>query len=296
MACGKRGVDPSGAGGHQSGLQRQNIDRNAAKGRAANVKIATVTDKSSDAFAAMLDSTISEHGPFEIVMVDPAFAYLGGDSNSQKDVSRFMRELLNPLVQRHGVGLFLAHHTNKPLRGKEKDGWSAGDYAYLGAGSAEWINPARAALAIRSIGSESVFELRAVKRGKRLRWVDDEGQPTNMQYIAHHGEPGVICWRKATADEIEDVTAKAKGGRPKQANNIECVHAISKNPGESQTFYVDLLAGKLGCGKTTARRMLKECVETGWLSESGKPNCKRYTVTAEGKKEAEKRPSVVDWA
>lgn len=49
------------------------------------------------------------------------------------------------------------------------------------AGSAEWINPARAALAIRSLGSDSVFELRAPKRGKRLGWTEDDGQPTTVQ-------------------------------------------------------------------------------------------------------------------
>ena len=68
----------------------------------------------------MLDALLTEHGPFDIVIVDPAFAYLGGDSNSQKDVSHFMRELLNPLLQRHQVGLVLAHHTNKPLRGRKR--------------------------------------------------------------------------------------------------------------------------------------------------------------------------------
>jgi RecA-family ATPase len=92
----------------------------------------TVCDKSGDEFVAMLDVILQEKGPFDLVMVDPAFAYLGGDSNSQKDVSRFMRELLNPLLQKHQVGMVLAHHTNKPLRGKEKESWAAGDYAYLG--------------------------------------------------------------------------------------------------------------------------------------------------------------------
>ena len=140
--------------------------------------------------------------------MDPAFAYLGGDSNSQKDVSHFMRELLNPLLQRHQVGLVLAHHTNKPLRGKEKDNWEAGDYAYLGAGSAEWINPARAALALRSIGSDSIFELRSPKRGKRLGWKDEYEQATVFQDAAHFREPGIICWRKADPDEVEAVLNK----------------------------------------------------------------------------------------
>jgi hypothetical protein len=257
------------------------------------IKVKTIADKSSEAFAEELDALLTEDGPYDLVMVDPAFAYLGGDSNSQKDVSHFMRELLNPLLQRHKVGMVLAHHTNKPLRGKEKEGWAAGDFAYLGAGSAEWINPARAALAIRSIGSEDVFELRAAKRGKRLRWTDAEGRQTNVQYIAHHGAPGVICWRQATLEEVAEVTGEVAGGerskRRRKFDAFECVHAVAKRPGESQSFYVDLVAGVLGCGKETVRRLLKECVWAGWIGEAGDQYFKRYKMTEKGRREVENK-------
>ena len=260
------------------------------------IKIATITDKSADAFAATLDGLLVECGPFDLVMIDPAFAYLGGDGSSQKDVSHFMRELLNPLAQKHRVGVILAHHTNKPMKGKEKENWAAGDYAYLGAGSAEWINPARAALALRSIGSDTVFELRAVKRGRRLRWVDENGLPTNVQYIAHHLDAGIICWRKATAEEVAELLAEDKGGRRKQYNDFECVHAVRCQPGENQSFYVDLLAEGLECGKTTARRMLQGCVDAGWLANQGDANLKRFGLTGRGAAEVLRQPSVCDWA
>ena len=260
-----------------------------------NIWIATVTDKSAGAFAVLVEALLIERGPFDLVMVDPAFAYLGGDSNSQKDVSHFMRELLNPLAQKHGVGVILAHHTNKPLRGKEKDTWAAGDFAYLGAGSAEWINPVRAALALRSIGSDTVFEFRGAKRGKRLRWVDDEGNPTNAQYIAHHRETGVICWRKATAEEVTELTTKSKGGRRKQFDDFECVHAVVHRPGESQGFYVDLIAGALGCAKETVRKMLKSCAKSKWIVERGDQQFRRYEVTSSGREQAESRPSTRNW-
>jgi hypothetical protein len=191
--------------------------------------------------------------------------------------------------------MVLAHHTNKPLRGKEKDNWEAGDFAYLGAGSAEWINPARAALAIRSIGSDSVFELRGAKRGKRLRWVDDDGNPTTVQHIVHDGRPGVICWHKATAEDVADVEAKGKGGRRKQYDDFECVHAVMHRPGESQTFYLDLIAGKLECSKATVRRMLGACVKAGWIGERGDQQFRRYEVAEKGRGQAEKRPSALDW-
>jgi len=261
----------------------------------------TVSDKSSDAFAAVLEyliqaGTPQEGLPYDIVIVDPAFAYLGGDGMSQKEVSRFMRELLNPLVQRLRVGLIVCHHTNKPLRGKEKEGWEAGDYAYLGAGSAEWINPVRAAVAIRSVGSDSVFELRAVKRGKRLRWQDLNGAPTTVKLIAHDTRPGVICWHEATPADAADLEADAKGGRPKKHDEFECVHAVIHRPGESQTFYVDLLAGAMDCGKETVRRMLRSCVLEVWIGECGDQQFRRYRVTEKGQREAGNRPSTRNWA
>ena len=259
------------------------------------IQVKTVCDKCGEIFAVYLEALLFETGPYELVMVDPAFAYLGGDSNTQKDVSHFMRELLNPLLQKHQVGMVLAHHTNKPLRGKEKDNWEAGDYAYLGAGSAEWINPARAALAIRSIGSESVFEFRAAKRGKRLRWQDANGNPTNAKLIAHDGRPGVICWHAATPQDAEDLEAAAKGGRPKRFDEFECVHAVIHRPGESQTFYVDLISGALECGKETVRQMLKACVKTGWIGECGDQHFRRYQATGKGQQEAENRPSSRNW-
>jgi len=264
------------------------------------VFVVTVSDKSAEAFAGVLELLIvagSPHDgkPFDLVIVDPAFAYLGGEGNNQKDVSHFMRELLNPMVQRLRVGLIVVHHTNKPLRGKEKESWSAGDFAYLGAGSAEWINPVRGALAIRSVGSDSVFELRVVKRGKRLRWTDANGNSTTAQMIAHDPRPGVICWHAATPDDVADVEAAAQGGRPKRFDDLEVVHVVLARPFESQRRYSEALQGALGCGHATAVRMIRGCVDEGWLREAGDAHFRRYEVTPEGVEEARKHPSVRDW-
>ena len=255
----------------------------------------TICDKVSDVFVAELDVLLTEGGPYDLVMVDPAFAYLGGDSKSQKEVGHFMRELLHPLLQKHKVGLVLAHHTNKPLRGKEKDSWEAGDFAYLGAGSAEWINPARAALAIRSVGSDSVFEFRAIKRGKRLRWTDANGNPTTVKLIAHDPRPGVICWHPATPAEIAEVTREESFGRPKSYNELEVLHAVRAFPGKSQRGYVGVLSDVLGCGFGTAVGFLKKCVRAGWLREAGDARFRRYELTAEGEKALAQHPSAHDW-
>jgi hypothetical protein len=255
------------------------------------------TCKSGDEFAGMLDAMLAELGTFDLVIIDPAFAYLGGDGNSQKDVSHFMRELITPLAQKHGVGILIIHHTNKPLNGREKNTWAAGDYAYLGAGSAEWINPARAALALRSIGSDAVFELRAVKRGRRLGWRDENGQPTTVQHIAHHGEPGVICWRRATPEEVADVQAATDTGtgRRRAYEAAEALHAVKAYPNTPQAFYVQLISEKLRCGGTTAKRLLRDCVGQGWLLEGGDARFRRYRLSETGADRAARQPSTVQW-
>jgi predicted transcriptional regulator len=260
------------------------------------ITVSTINDKSSDGFALALDGLLDEYGPFDLVMIDPAFAYLGGDSNSQKEVSHFMRELLNPLLQRYKVGLILAHHTNKPLRGKEKDNWAAGDYAYLGAGSAEWINPARAALALRSIGSDTVFELRAPKRGKRLGWKDDNDQSTVTQLIAHHREQGVICWRVAEASEVEEIASEDKdAGRRRSCDLTEILHCIETNPNENQGFYKELASEAMGCSQQAVQRAIQHCLQEGWVRFKEQGRNRLYRITKKGQKKASERPNAHDW-
>jgi hypothetical protein len=95
---------------------------------------------------------LNEHGP-DLLWIDPALSYLGGEANSQKDVGGFLRNHLNPLLREFNCAVVVVHHTNKPPAGREKPDWSGGGFAYLGGGSAEWANWARAVLVVRSLGS-----------------------------------------------------------------------------------------------------------------------------------------------
>jgi hypothetical protein len=176
-----------------------------------NVIVAREDERSGMAF--LLETVrplLAEHKP-DLLWLDPALSYLGGETNSQRDVGAFLRNGLNPILREFNCGCVIVHHTNKPPTGKEKVKWSGGDFAYLGAGSAEWANHARAVLALRSVGSHDVFELQAGKRGSRLGWRESDGQTkTFVKYLAHAKEPGVICWREIDPDEFNQT------GRPKQ--------------------------------------------------------------------------------
>ena len=247
-----------------------------------NIVVCTISDKVSDVFVKTIEKLLTQHGPFNLLIIDPALAYLGGESNSQRDVSHLMRELINPLLQKHHIGLILAHHTNKPLRGKEKDSWAAGDFSYLGAGSAEWVNPARAVLAIRSIGSDRVFELRAPKRGRKLRWVDADGNPTLVKYIAHSDEPGTICWHPATEEDVQTALHSTQQHKPLKCGVDDAVKCVAGKPGHNQSAYTKAMASAFNCSLTSAQNALNEAVERGLLSEQLSGRSKIYAVTKKG--------------
>src|SRR5206468_2700274 len=103
----------------------------------------------------------------------------------------------NPLLREFNCAAVVVHHTNKPPTGKEKPDWSAGDFAYLGGGSAEWANWARAVLGLRSLGSHDVFELRAGKRGGRLGWKEEDGETSR-------NEPSQACFPHSTTTGATD--------------------------------------------------------------------------------------------
>ena len=173
-----------------------------------NIIIATEDTRTGQMFC---DSTLAPllelHKP-DLVWIDPALAYIGGDALSQKDVGAFLRNGLNPLLHKSNCGCVVIHHTNKPAKGREKPDWQAGDFAYLGAGSAEWANWARAVIAVRSVGSHKIFELCAAKRGGRIGWRDDTGEKVFSKSIGHSQESGVICWREVQPDELPTALVK----------------------------------------------------------------------------------------
>ncbi len=216
-------------------------------------------------FCEQVLAPLLEQGSFDLVIIDPALAYLGGDASLQKDVSAFLRNKINPLLRRHGCGLVLVHHTNKPPQGQQKGGWQAGDFAYLGTGSSDWANWARAIVAIRSLGSHEYFELRVGKRGRRLRWLEDDGMTPLFTKIIAHSTTG-ICWREATlaefeaaggAEEAREVTLRQRGPE------MDAFLAIFPN-----TYKKDPRGGLL-----SADQIKKAFLDRGWHKDFYRAMC-----------------------
>ena len=110
--------------------------------------------------------------------------------------------MLNPLLREFTCGCVILHHTNKPPTGRDKPDWQAGDFAYMGSGSIEWAGWPRASIVLRSMGSQTVYELRAGKRGARLRWKEPDGETKAFaKLIAQSKEEELIYWRYAEDDE-----------------------------------------------------------------------------------------------
>lgn len=223
-----------------------------------------------DFFASTVRPLLQRHHP-DLLWIDPALAYLGGDTSSQSVVSDFLRNGLNPLVREFNCGVIIVHHTNKPPATRDKSMWAGGDFAYLGSGSAEWANWARAVLAIRNLGSRSVYELVAGKRGGRLRWVEEDNVTrTFSKYIAHDKEHGHICWRHATGEELDEVKADATGTRSgvsvevKVLSKVPPVGSISKNE-------LIRLCKRDGVGDRKARETIDGLVGRAQLHEWGLP-------------------------
>lgn len=174
---------------------------------------------------AVVEPLLERHRP-DLLWIDPALAYVGGDSNSGKDVGQFLRQGLNPLIHRYGCAVVIIHHTAKPLRQNGGTATASQDFAYAGSGSAEWANWSRATLTLDPM-ADRVFRLIARKRGSRLRWKDEAGEPTLRRCIRYCREEGRVWWEEAT--EMEAATARVSGKPQKTVNDLMALVPLSRD-------------------------------------------------------------------
>lgn len=218
------------------------------------------------------------HDP-DMLGIDPALSYIGGDVKEQKIVGEWLRVYLNPILFTHGCGCVLLHHTNKPYNGKEKPTWSNGDMSYTGSGSAEWANWARAIISLQSTGTHGLYKMHAAKRGARLGWKDEVGDFIYEKFLSHSRTQGVICWHEATADDMPKVESNGHSGRDSVISKISSLntHAfISACPpgGEGLREIARRLENwlssihRIDASRCTCQRAIIRLVETGKLSKN----------------------------
>ena len=204
-----------------------------------------------------------EQHAFDILWIDPALAYLGGENNSQQAVGAFLRNQLNPLLTEFHCAAVVVHHTNKPYTGPEKR--KQVDFAYLGGGSAEWANWSRAILTMQKTTAPNVFELRAPKRGNRLGWKEVDGSTVAYnRFIAHCKDPGTICWIDVDPDLVEGLGDKSDVAEIDVMKYVPLDRPIAKN-----TLIYN--CSRNGQGKNATRDAIVALIRDETLHEWRKP-------------------------
>jgi len=232
----------------------------------ARVLIRHEDSRAGDAFINLVEEQVERFRP-DLLIIDPAFAYIGGDVNSGSDVGYFLRAGLNPILRRNQCAVIIVHHTNKPIRDKGRDGFQAGDFAYLGAGHAEWANWARAVVAITNIGSHEVYELVAGKRGKRLEWRDDEGHTLHSRHIGHAKGKGIF-WREVSPEEVAELK-NARRSEPGAKAKYSAADLLNHLPEPlSAMDWFRTVHANTGASRATFNRIKKELIDSGKVSKS----------------------------
>lgn len=168
-------------------------------------------DDMSRTLERLIDDSFDSDKPIDLVVLNPAFAFIGGDASSQEVVTDFLRNRLDPLVKRPGreIGLLIVHHTKKVNADSAR--YKDNDAMYATFGSAEWTNASRLIVTIEAIAnSQGYYQAIGAKRGNTLGWKDAGGEPTNRLVIAHapstnpDGSPNYDrYWRIPDQEELE---------------------------------------------------------------------------------------------
>jgi phage/plasmid primase-like uncharacterized protein len=218
------------------------------------VKVHTSTGVTGKSFCEEVVRPLLDMNAPNLLCIDPALSFLGANSKEQMDVGTFLRQYLNPQLYAHNCSCLMVHHTNKP-RSKEDNAPTNGEWAYQGAGSAEWANWPRAVLSLQSSGEPGVYKLHAGKRGARLGWKNDQDSILYERIIVHSKEKGVICWHDGDDSDMPD------RGRPSKYDPLEVVDLLKEHSLCTRDWQ-EQAANELGMSRPQFYRMKSELEKT----------------------------------
>jgi len=178
---------------------------------------------------------------FDLLIINPLFAFFGGDLNDGGAMTAFLRHGIDPLIKNEDTkcGCIIIHHTGKPNR----DAMNQGDIfkAYLGSGSGEFTNYIRSALVLTPWNGgklPGVFDLIAAKHGDKLAWRDPDGKPTTKKTVCYanrlpeYADKGMIFWVEPDAAQLAELKKGATtntAAKPNQPPPIErCAQVIAE--------------------------------------------------------------------
>ncbi|MCH7227234.1 AAA family ATPase [Haloferula sp. A504] len=256
-------------------------------------------------FDKVLRPLLEKHRP-DLVFINPAFSYLGGEANSAVDVADFLRVGLNPLLEEFDCGAVVFHHTNK-LPGIESQRMKDVNPLYLASGHNEWNNWPRVGLAMMPTSDPEIMALVATKRPKAAGWRDDEGNLTSTCYIQRSADPGEPSWTMIGCVEARKSMAEAspkKAGRPAKIT-FEIIERIALEAGVEGIRRAELTAqceDESGAANSTCRERVRQALEREILvvlreeqqkRADGSPvGCRKIQVLGHREAIAENFPSI----
>jgi hypothetical protein len=189
-----------------------------------NLEFVRVTAAAGEEFGAVVRDLVRERS-VDLVFGDPLLSFVGDDISQQSVASRFLRGVLNPLAFEFGFAWVWSHHTGKPQSdSKSRAHWNANDYAYIGLGSSELTNWARAIAVLQTTKEEGTFKLLLAKRGTRAG-VEDEHRLPVTSLVLKHAETG-LHWEvgKLEEDSEQQETSKGHAGRKPTLLAADIIH------------------------------------------------------------------------
>lgn len=176
---------------------------------------------------------------FDLIIINPLFAFFGGDLNDGTAMTAFLRHGIDPLIKAEETkcGCIIIHHTGKP--NKERLAMGDAFSAYMGSGSSEFTNYIRSALVLspyRDGRISGVFNLIAAKHGDKLGWRDADGKPTTVKTVCHANrlpeyaegvKHGMIFW--VEPDEAQLAELKSTSSPQESHQPVENGPTINPN-------------------------------------------------------------------
>lgn len=220
-------------------------------------------------FCQWLEEIIRET-KVDLVCVDPLLSYVGDDISLQKVASQFLRNWLQPVLERTGVILVILHHTGKPVKDgtKTTKGWSESDFSYMGLGSSEMVNWARAVSVIIPTQQEGTFLFKITKRGRRSGMKLLNGDFTKEVHLRHGTEKEGLAWFQTHYEAPEEEDSPRRGRKEKIYHDpLDFLQYVE--PLNTQFTTVGIIKEKGGVSLAEARDIVAKLLLSKHLLKQG---------------------------
>jgi RecA-family ATPase len=136
--------------------------------------------------------------PLDLLILNPAFAFIEGNINNVEAVGDFLRNHLQEFTRDKRCAALIMHHVPKPP--KSGKGRAADTTMYSGHGSAEFANAPRASMTVERTRANYVFEFTIGKRGAKSGWKADYSG--SYRHYFTHSRTGKLFWTRATEADM----------------------------------------------------------------------------------------------